>query len=59
MLPGESLEQIAEEIAAKEKRDGDILLLLSDDLSLAKEAGFRMADCIWKEYREAIYATVK
>ena len=54
-----SLDQISSALADKEKKDGDHLLLLMDDLQLLAEAGFRTSECFWKEYREAVYGGVK
>ncbi|MDN3513706.1 MAG: class I SAM-dependent methyltransferase [Candidatus Brocadia sp.] len=54
-----SLDQISSELADKEKKDGDHPLLLMDDLQLLAEAGFRTAECFWKEYREAVYGGIK
>jgi len=54
-----SLDQISSALADKEKKDGDHLLLLMDDLQLLAEAGFRTAECFWKEYREAVYGGIK
>lgn len=54
-----SVEQIASQLAEKEKKDGDHPLLLSDDLHLLKEAGFHTRECFWKEYREAVYGGIK
>jgi hypothetical protein len=54
-----SLGQISSALADKEKKDGDHLLLLMDDLQLLAEAGFRTPECFWKEYREAVYGGVK
>ena len=54
-----SLDQISAELADKEKKDGDHPLLLTDDLQLLVDAGFRTAECFWKEYREAVYGGIK
>jgi len=54
-----SLEQISSEYAAKEKRDGDNLMTVTEDMGLLSEAGFQMVECIWKEYREAVYGGIK
>lgn len=54
-----SLDEISSELSDKEKKDGDNLLLLMDDLQLIAEAGFRTAECFWKEYREAVYGGIK
>lgn len=54
-----SLDQIASELSDKEKKDGDHLLFLTDDLQVITEAGFRSAECFWKEYREAVYGGIK
>lgn len=54
-----TLDQISSELADKEKKDGDHLLFLMDDLQLLTEAGFRTAECFWKEYREAVYGGIK
>jgi ubiquinone/menaquinone biosynthesis C-methylase UbiE len=54
-----SLDQISSELADKEKKDGDHPLLLKEDLQLLAEAGFRTAECFWKEYREAVYGGIK
>lgn len=56
---GKSLDQISSELAGKEKKDGDHLLFLMDDLQLLAEAGFRTVECFWKEYREAVYGGIK
>ena len=53
-----TLDQISSEFTEKEKKDGDHLLYLTDDLQLLKEAGFRTAECFWKEYREAVYGGI-
>lgn len=53
------LDQISAELSDKEKKDGDNLLLLTDDLQIITEAGFRTAECFWKEYREAVYGGIK
>lgn len=54
-----TLDQISSELAGKERKDGDHLLFLTDDLQLLAEAGFRTAECFWKEYREAVYGGIK
>ncbi|MCF6154558.1 MAG: class I SAM-dependent methyltransferase [Candidatus Brocadia sp.] len=54
-----TLDQISSELAEKEKKDGDHLLFLMDDLQLLAESGFRTAECFWKEYREAVYGGIK
>ncbi len=54
-----SLAQIAAELAALEKMDGDQPLPLDLDLSLLRQAGFRGVDCFWKETREAVWGGVK
>lgn len=54
-----SLDQISSELTEKEKKDGDHPLLLMDELQLLSEAGFRTAECFWKEYREAVYGGIK
>lgn len=53
------LDQISAELSDKEKKDGDNLLHLTDDLQIIAEAGFRTAECFWKEYREAVYGGIK
>lgn len=53
-----SLDQISSELTGKEKKDGDHLLFLMDDLQLLTGAGFRTAECFWKEYREAVYGGI-
>ncbi len=54
-----SLEYIASEYTSKEKRDGDNPLSITEETQLLTEAGFRMVDCFWKEYREAVYGGTK
>ncbi len=54
-----SLEYISTEYTAKEKRDGDNPLSITEETQLLAEAGFRMVDCFWKEYREAVYGGIK
>ncbi|MFQ5687733.1 MAG: class I SAM-dependent methyltransferase [Candidatus Scalindua sp.] len=54
-----SLDQITLEYTSKEKRDGDNPLSVTEDMQLLSEAGFRMVDCFWKEYREAVYGGTK
>ncbi|MCE7912591.1 MAG: class I SAM-dependent methyltransferase [Candidatus Brocadia sp. AMX3] len=54
-----SLDEISSTLSDKEKKDGDNLLLLMDDLQIIAEAGFRTAECFWKEYREAVYGGIK
>lgn len=54
-----SLDEISSALSDKEKKDGDNLLLLTDDLQIIAEAGFRTAECFWKEYREAVYGGIK
>lgn len=54
-----TLDQISSELTDKEKKDGDHLLFLADDLQLLAESGFRTAECFWKEYREAVYGGIK
>lgn len=53
-----SLDQIESDYTSKEKRDGDNPLSVSEDMKLLAEAGFRMVDCFWKEYREAVYGGI-
>ena len=53
------LDQISSELSDKERKDGDHLLFLSDDLQIITESGFRTAECFWKEYREAVYGGIK
>jgi len=53
------LDQISSELAEKEKKDGDHPLFVADDLQILVDAGFRTADCFWKEYREAVYGGIK
>ena len=54
-----SLDYIATEYTSKEKRDGDNPLSITEETQLLTEAGFRMVDCFWKEYREAVYGGTK
>jgi hypothetical protein len=54
-----SLDYIASEYTSKEKRDGDNPLSVTEETQLLIEAGFRMVDCFWKEYREAVYGGTK
>ena len=54
-----SLDYIASEYTSKEKRDGDNPLSITEETQLLTEAGFRMVDCFWKEYREAVYGGTK
>ena len=54
-----SLDQISSELLEKEKKDGDHPLFLAEDIQLLTEAGFRSAECFWKEYREAVYGGIK
>ena len=54
-----SLDYIASEYTSKEKRDGDHPLSITEETQLLTEAGFRMVDCFWKEYREAVYGGTK
>jgi ubiquinone/menaquinone biosynthesis C-methylase UbiE len=54
-----SLDYIASEYTSKEKRDGDNPLSITEETQLLTEAGFRMVDCFWKEYREAVYGGKK
>ncbi len=54
-----SLDQISSELFEKETKDGDHLLPLGEDLQLLVDAGFRTAECFWKEYREAVYGGIK
>ncbi len=54
-----SLDYIASEYTSKEKRDGDNPLTITKETQLLSEAGFRMVDCFWKEYREAVYGGKK
>ena len=54
-----SLDYIATEYTSKEKRDGDNPMSVSEETQLLNEAGFRMVDCFWKEYREAVYGGTK
>lgn len=54
-----TLDNIAMEYTSKEKRDGDNLLSIAEETHLLTEAGFRMVDCFWKEYREAVYGGTK
>ena len=54
-----TLDYIASEYTSKEKRDGDNPLSITEETQLLAEAGFRMADCFWKEYREAVYGGKK
>lgn len=53
------LDYIASEYTSKEKRDGDNPLSITEETQLLAEAGFRMVDCFWKEYREAVYGGTK
>ncbi len=54
-----TLDFIASEYTSKEKRDGDNLFSIAEETQLLTEAGFRMVDCFWKEYREAVYGGTK
>jgi Methylase involved in ubiquinone/menaquinone biosynthesis len=54
-----SLEYIASEYTSKEERDGDNPFSITEETQLLTEAGFRMVDCFWKEYREAVYGGTK
>ena len=54
-----SLDQIASDYVSKEKRDGDNPLSVTEDMQLLSEAGFRMVDCLWKEYGEAVYGGIR
>jgi ubiquinone/menaquinone biosynthesis C-methylase UbiE len=54
-----SLAEIAAELMALEKKDGDQPLPLDTDLRLLKEARFRVVDCFWKETREAVWGGLK
>ena len=54
-----SLDQISSEYTAKEKRDGDNLMTVTEDMEILSEAGFQMVECIWKEYRESVYGGIK
>ena len=53
-----TLDGVSAVLTAKEQKDGDRPLLLADDLHFIKEAGFRTAECFWKEYREAVYGGI-
>ncbi|MHC4269565.1 MAG: class I SAM-dependent methyltransferase [Planctomycetota bacterium] len=54
-----TLDYIATEYTSKEKRDGDNPLSVTEETQLLTQAGFRMVDCFWKEYREAVYGGTK
>ena len=54
-----SLEYIASEYTSKEERDGDNPFSITEETQLLTEAGFRIVDCFWKEYREAVYGGKK
>lgn len=54
-----TLDYIETEYTTKEKRDGDNPLSITEEIQLLAEAGFRMVDCFWKEYREAVYGGTK
>jgi len=54
-----SLDQISSELTEKEKKDGDHPLFVTDDLQILMDAGFRSSECLWKEYREAVYCGIK
>ncbi|GJQ60191.1 MAG: class I SAM-dependent methyltransferase [Candidatus Scalindua sp. AMX11] len=54
-----SLEQIASEYTAKEKKDGDKLMTVAEEIDLLSEAGFQRNECFWREYREAVHGGIK
>ncbi|TLD42950.1 MAG: Methyltransferase type 12 [Candidatus Jettenia ecosi] len=54
-----SIDQISSELIEKEKKGGDHPLFLMEDMELLKKAGFRITECFWKEYREAVYGGIK
>lgn len=54
-----TLDQIASEYTAKEKRDGDKLMTVEEEMGLLSEAGFQKGECFWKEYREAVHGGFK
>ncbi|MDR4504143.1 MAG: class I SAM-dependent methyltransferase [Candidatus Scalindua sp.] len=54
-----TVDQIASEYTAKEKRDGDKLMTVAEEMELLAEAGFQRRECFWKEYREAVHGGIK
>lgn len=54
-----SLDEISSALSDKEKESGDNPLCLMDELQIIAEAGFRTAECFWKEYQEAVYGGIK
>ncbi len=54
-----TVDQIASEYTSKEKRDGDKLMTVAEEMGLLSEAGFQRGECFWKEYREAVHGGIK